>query len=281
MSEKLSILLRIFIANACENRKILYFHSQTAIAMLSQKGLTAVTFNRDKISSPGIYPFNIPALKNFSTLPLHPKVTYFSGENGMGKSTLIEAIAVACGFNPEGGSLNFNFSTRASHSVLHQYIRVARAAVRAKDGFFLRSESFFNVGTNIEELDKENMGPKVIDNYGGVSLHEQSHGESFWALLSHRFGGNGLYILDEPEAALSPTRQMAMLTRMHQLIGRQSQFIIATHSPIVMAYPDATIYQLTENGIKKTSYTETENYKTSYHFINNYKNMLKILLEDV
>ncbi|MGF6928732.1 putative ATPase [Chitinophaga sp. W2I13] len=249
--------------------------------MLTQRGLTAITLNRDKITTPGEYPFNIPALKNFSTLQLHPKVTYLSGENGMGKSTLIEAIAVACGFNPEGGSLNFTFSTRASHSVLHQYIRVARAAVRAKDGFFLRGESFFNVGTNIEELDREGMGRRVIDSYGGVSLHEQSHGEAFWSLLVHRFSGNGLYILDEPEAALSPTRQMAMLTRMHQLIGQQSQFIIATHSPIVMAYPDALIYQLTENGIQKTSYTATENYKISHQFINNYKNMVKILLEDV
>lgn len=249
--------------------------------MLTQRGLTAITLNRDKITTPGEYPFNIPALKNFSTLQLHPKVTYLSGENGMGKSTLIEAIAVACGFNPEGGSLNFTFSTRASHSVLHQYIRVARAAVRAKDGFFLRGESFFNVGTNIEELDREGTEPKVIDSYGGVSLHEQSHGEAFWSLLVHRFSGNGLYILDEPEAALSPTRQMAMLTRMHQLIGQQSQFIIATHSPIVMAYPDALIYQLTENGIQKTSYTATENYKISHQFINNYKNMVKILLEDV
>ncbi|MGF6849762.1 putative ATPase [Chitinophaga sp. W3I9] len=249
--------------------------------MLTQRGLTAITLNRDKITTPGEYPFNIPALKNFSTLQLHPKVTYLSGENGMGKSTLIEAIAVACGFNPEGGSLNFTFSTRASHSVLHQYIRVARAAARAKDGFFLRGESFFNVGTNIEELDREGMGRRVIDSYGGVSLHEQSHGEAFWSLLVHRFSGNGLYILDEPEAALSPTRQMAMLTRMHQLIGQQSQFIIATHSPIVMAYPDALIYQLTENGIQKTSYTATENYKISHQFINNYKNMVKILLEDV
>lgn len=249
--------------------------------MLTQRGLTSITLNREKIIAPGEYPFNIPALKNFSTLQLHPKVTYLSGENGMGKSTLIEAIAVACGFNPEGGSLNFNFNTRASHSVLHQYVRVARAAVRAKDGFFLRGESFFNVGTNIEELDKEGDEPRVIDSYGGVSLHEQSHGEAFWSLLVHRFSGNGLYILDEPEAALSPTRQMAMLTRMHQLIGQQSQFIIATHSPIVMAYPDSIIYQLTESGIKKTSYAETENYKISHHFINDYKNMVKILLEDV
>ncbi|MDR6569098.1 AAA family ATPase [Chitinophaga ginsengisegetis] len=249
--------------------------------MLTQRGLTAITLNREKITAPGEYPFNIPALKNLSTLQLHPKVTYLSGENGMGKSTLIEAIAVACGFNPEGGSLNFTFSTRASHSVLHQYIRVARAAVRAKNGFFLRGESFFNVGTNIEELDKEGIGPRVIDSYGGVSLHEQSHGEAFWSLLVHRFSGNGLYILDEPEAALSPTRQMAMLSRMHQLIGQQSQFIIATHSPIVMAYPDSIIYQLTENGIKKTSYTETENYKVSHRFINDYKNMVKILLEDI
>jgi predicted ATPase len=230
--------------------------------------------NKDKITSFQQYPFNIPALKNLTSLKFHPKVTYLSGENGMGKSTLIEAIAVACGFNPEGGSINFNFTTRASHSELHQYIRIARAPGRPKDGFFLRSESFFNVATNIDQL-----GGKLLDSYGGTSLHEQSHGEAFWSLFMNRFSGNGLYILDEPEAALSPTRQMAMLTRMHELIQQNSQFIIATHSPIVMAYPDAVIYELTENGVQKTNYTATENYKISHQFINNYKNMVKILLE--
>lgn len=224
------------------------------------------------------YPFNIPALRNFSTLAFHPKVTYLSGENGMGKSTLIEAIAVASGFNPEGGTINFNFTTRASHSELHKYIRIAKGPVRPRDGFFLRGESFFNVATNIEKLDKKG-GPPLIASYGGVSLHEQSHGEAFWSLFMHRFSGNGLYILDEPEAALSPSRQMSMLTRMHELIQQDSQFIIATHSPIVMAYPDAIIYELTTQGLQKKAYTETENYKVSHHFINNHKNMVKILLE--
>lgn len=243
-------------------------------------GLQKLQLNREKIPFPDRYPFNLPAFRQLNSLNLHPKVTYLTGENGMGKSTLIEAIAVASGFNAEGGSINFNFSTRASHSELHEYIRIARGPGKFRTGFFLRSESFFNLATEIEKLDAEGGGRPLIDSYGGRSLHEQSHGESFWALFMNRFSGNGLYILDEPEAALSPTRQMAMLVRMHELIGEQAQFIIATHSPIVMAYPSSIIYELTENGIHKTAYTETQNYMISKQFLNNHTGMLHILLNE-
>lgn len=175
---------------------------------------------------------------------LDTPVTFLVGENGSGKSTLLEAIAVSCGFNAEGGTRNFTFSTRATHSELGEYITVAKRRY-PRDGFFLRAESFYNVATNIDEMDEEpSFSPRLIDSYGGVSLHSQSHGESFLALVQNRFGGEGLYLLDEPEAALSPTRQLTLLGEMHQLVERNSQFIIATHSPILMAYPGARIYEL-------------------------------------
>lgn len=158
--------------------------------------------------------------------------------------------------------------------------RIIKGTGKFRTGFFLRSESFFNLATEIEKLDAGAGGKPIIDSYGGKSLHEQSHGESFWALFMNRFSGNGLYILDEPEAALSPTRQMAMLVRMHELIGQQAQFIIATHSPIVMGYPWSTIYELTENGIQKTAYTETQNYMISKGFLDNHTGMLRSLLND-
>ena len=244
-------------------------------------GLKKLELNREKIPFPDRYPFNLPAFRQLDSLDLHPKVTYLTGENGTGESTLIEAIAVANSFNPEGGSMNFNFSTRASHSDLHEYIRIIRGPVKFRNGFFLRSESFFNMATEIEKLDAEGGGGQpIINSYGGRSLHEQSHGESFWALFMHRFSGNGLYILDEPEAALSPMRQMAMLVRMHELIGQNAQFIIATHSPIVMAYPSSIIYQLTEIGIQKIAYTETQNYIISKQFLDNPAGMLQILLNE-
>lgn len=170
-------------------------------------------------------------------LMLDTPVTFLVGENGSGKSTLLEAIAVSCGFNAEGGTRNFTFSTRATHSELGEYITVAKRRY-PRDGFFLRAESFYNVATNIDEMDEEpSFSPRLIDSYGGVSLHSQSHGESFLALVQNRFGGEGLYLLDEPEAALSPTRQLTLLGEMYQLVERDSQFIIATHSPILMAYP--------------------------------------------
>ena len=243
--------------------------------------LLEVRLLRDKVPSFDQFPFSLPAVRNLDTLVLHPSVTFIVGENGSGKSTLLEAMAVALGFNPEGGTRNFNFSTRRSHSELYKFIRLSRGYRRPADGFFLRAESFFNVATEIEHLDEEPaFGPPVIDSYGGRSLHEQSHGESLFALLMNRFGGKGLYILDEPEAALSPSRQMAMISRMHDLIQDNSQFIIATHSPILMAYPDAQIFVLSPDGIQKTDYTDTDHFQVTRDFLNNHKQMLKILMAD-
>ena len=167
--------------------------------------LVEVKLKRDEIESFDRFPFCLNAVKSLESLEMNPAVTFFIGENGYGKSTLLEAIAVAWGFNPEGGTKNFRFGTRESHSILWKYLRLSRGVKRPGDGYFLRAESFFNVATEIERLDAEfSFGPPVINSYGGVSLHEQSHGESFWSLVMKRFGGQGLYILDEPEAALSP-----------------------------------------------------------------------------
>lgn len=235
---------------------------------------------RDKVPSFDEYPFSLPAVRGLDHINLHPAVTFLVGENGAGKSTLLEAIATAWGFNPEGGTRNFNFATHRSHSELYKFIRLSRGYRRPKDGFFFRAESFFNVATEIEHLDEvPSFGPPIIDSYGGRSLHKQSHGESFFALMMNRFGGNGLYILDEPEAALSPTRQMAMLSRMHELVRNNSQFIIATHSPIIMAYPDAQMFSLSERGVAPISYEETEHFRVTKDFLNNRGKMLRVLLE--
>ncbi|WP_204508259.1 AAA family ATPase [Aestuariivirga litoralis] len=156
---------------------------------------------------------------------------------------------------------------------MHQSLRLIRSTRRARDGFFLRAESYFNVATYVEQLDG-GLGP-----YGGLSLHEQSHGESFLALLENRLRGKGLYIFDEPEAALSPTRQMSMLVRMHELIAAESQFVIATHSPILMAYPDAWIYQLGARGLERVAYGETEHFAITRNFLNRHEEVMRQLLE--
>ncbi len=198
-------------------------------------------------------------------------VTFFIGENGTGKSTIIEAIAANVGFNSEGGSKHFNFSTNDDFPELAEYITIIRSAY-PKDGYFLRAESFYNVATNIDEIG--------VTGYGERSLHHQSHGESFLSLVQNRFCGKGLYILDEPESALSPIRQMTLMIEINNLVKDNSQFIIATHSPILLSYPNATIYEITSTGINQISYKETEIYQLYKQFIENPEQMLKHLLTE-
>jgi predicted ATPase len=246
--------------------------------MVSKQYVAEIGLKRDEVPSFENYPFSLAAVRGLETLELHPAVTFFVGENGSGKSTLLEAVAVACGFNAEGGSKNFRFGTRESHSGLHRFLRVSRGLPRPRDGFFFRAESFFNVATEIEKLD-EGPGGLIGAAYSERPLHEQSHGESFLALMVNRFGGHGLYLLDEPEAALSPKRQLAILTRIHDLVGEKSQFIIATHSPILMAYPDAWIYEFSQSGIERVAYEDTEHFRITRNFLANPDRMMRILFE--
>ena len=242
--------------------------------------LKEISLKRELIDSFKTYPFCIPAVRELDSIKFGKEVTIFVGENGSGKSTLLEAIAVGLGFNAEGGTKNFSFGTRNTHSSLHSHIRLSKSFKRYEDGFFLRAESFYNVATNIDELDKApGKAPKIKDSYGGISLHEQSHGESFLTLMIERFSGKGLYLLDEPEAALSPTRQLAVLSRLHQLIEAESQFIIATHSPILMAYPGALIYQIDNSGIYPIKYRDTEHYEITRAFLENPEPLLRELFE--
>ncbi len=234
--------------------------------------LKEIALRRESVESFDSYPFYIPGIRHLKSLKFHPDVTFFVGENGTGKSTLIEAIAVALGFNPEGGTKQSQFATNRTHSELHSYLRVVKGFKRPSDEYFLRAESFYNLATFMDETG-------YLRGYGGKSLHQQSHGESFMATLLNKLTGGGLYIMDEPEAALSPSRQMAALSAIHGLVEQNSQFIIATHSPILLAYPRAWIYQFDEDGIKKIKYEETEHYSVTKQFLNGHHQLLEILME--
>jgi predicted ATPase len=244
----------------------------------SEPFLLGMRLLRDEVPSFDVYPFSLPLLRAFYELPLDAPVTFLIGENGSGKSTLVEAVAVAAGFNAEGGSRDNSFATRRSDSDLHQYVRLVRSTRRPLTGYFLRAESFYNVGTEADRIARERYGS--YDAYGGRSPHEQSHGESFLALVNNRFGPDGLYVLDEPEAALSPQRQLALLVAMHRLVRDGSQFVIATHSPILLAFPGARLLRLDGEQIEPIAYRETEHYALTRDFLNDPDRYLRRLLAD-
>ncbi len=225
----------------------------------------------DRVQNRDEYPYNLPAIRSLVELKFHPQMTFLVGENGSGKSTLLEAIAVAYGLNAEGGSHNFTFSTRSSHSALFRAIRLAKEPTTPADSYFVRAESFYNLATEVERLGGLS--------YGDAPLHEQSHGESFFALFENRLGNHGLYLMDEPEAALSPTRQIAFLSLLRDLIHNGSQLVIATHSPIIMAYPGAWIYHLNPNGMQRIEYEETDHYRLTHRFLSSPQSVLARLFE--
>lgn len=232
--------------------------------------ISEIILNRDMIDNYDNYPFNIPAVKNFNKLKLTSPVTFFIGENGIGKSTFIEAIAINLGLPKEGGTQNFIYETKDTTSSLSEYLKIITKN-KPKTKFFLRAESFYNFSTEVERLVKEDKFHSLFKSYGG-NLHECSHGEAFLKLVQNRFTDNGIYILDEPEAALSIQRQLSLLCLINELVKKGSQFIISTHSPILISYKNGKILDLNDN-FKEVSYKDTEIYKLYKMYLDNSDNM--------
>ena len=221
---------------------------------------------------PADYASALPAVAALDGFRFHPAVTFLVGPNGSGKSTVLEAVAVAAGHNAEGGSRSFNFVSRPSHSTLHRHL-VLEWAAKPRTDFFLRAESFYNVASRVDEIGG-------YEYYGGVSLHDQSHGESFLALVVHRFSGDGLFFLDEPEAALSPQGQLALLRAIHDRVADGCQFVIATHSPILVAYPDADIFECGNHGLRRVGFDDVPHVELYRSFLDRPDLYLRHLLDD-
>ncbi|MFD2656756.1 AAA family ATPase [Gracilibacillus thailandensis] len=235
--------------------------------------LKRITLEKDK-NIDDRYPFSIPVIKRLEQLDITSNVTFFVGENGSGKSTLLEAIADKCGFNTAGGGRNNYFEVHEAQSALGDYITLSWMP-KVTNGFFLRAETFHHFATHIDSLDGGDLS------YGGKSLHHQSHGESFLSLFQHRFHQQAIYLLDEPEAALSPQRQLAFLRILDDLSANgDSQFIIATHSPILLGYPEATIFSFDDDHIQEVAYENTDHYQITRYFLEHRERFLREILKD-
>jgi predicted ATPase len=239
--------------------------------------LNKIALLHERVENWEHYPFSIPAIRALKELTLRSKICFFAGENGSGKSTLLEAVAAHYGFGREGGNRSFtNDSTDSNHSI-DPLVGALRLSFdkRTGAGFFLRAESLFNVASHVDNLGVDTF-------YGGTSLHAQSHGESFLALLEHKFRGNGLFLLDEPEAALSPQRQLSFIVLVHDVLKkfRDAQFIIASHSPVLLGYPQAQILSFDEGRIHEITYEETVSVQIVRRFVNHRSRFLEELLKD-
>ncbi|WP_261304286.1 AAA family ATPase [Paenibacillus andongensis] len=234
--------------------------------------LRSLEILRNNQTDPKSYPFSIPAVKSLKSLAFRTNVTFLVGENGSGKSTLLEAIAYQSGFNTAGGGKNNDYDVDASHSILGDHIRLSWMP-KITNGFFLRAETFYHFASHLDTL------PESLQYYGGRSLHEQSHGEAFLSLFKHRFGKKAIYLLDEPEAALSPARQLALM-RVIKDLEKEAQFIIATHSPILLGFPDAQIINFDVHPIEEIRYEDTLHYIVTRRFLENRKTVLQELFSE-
>jgi predicted ATPase len=246
--------------------------------------LKKITLLRDRVEDWTTYPFSVPTISGLGELNLDSRIVFFAGENGTGKSTLLEAIAAHYGFGPEGGNRNLqNDTTEHNHStdVLVRALRLSFDK-RTGAGFFLRAESFFNTASHIDELDKQTIGPPILPSYGGQSLHTRSHGETFFTLLTRKFQRNGLFLLDEPEAALSPQRQLSFLVLIHDTLKKykDAQFIISTHSPVLLGYPDAQIISFDDGHLHQIEYEDSAPLQIVRHFVNHRDDLLEELFQE-
>lgn len=243
--------------------------------------LISMRIEWDRVEDRSAYPFNLPAIAGIDEIDLDAPVVMFVGANGSGKSTLMEALAVQLGCNPEGGSPNFRFDTANTLSDLQRVIRLARRLPRNCDRFFYRADSYHVFATEMRRLDEEfSFGPQIKESYGGQDLHEMSHGQSVMRLLRNRFRGGGVYLLDEPEAALAPETQLEVIARIAQLCHEGARFVLATHSPLLMALPDALIYELSETGIERRAYQELNHVRLYRRFLGDPESMVARLVEE-